>query len=168
MDIYNPDFSKIWSLSTAAEYLLGDEYELYKSVDLVRKMRESALIGRLEIAVQNESLSYGIISSQARMVRPIDVIAWAYENSVHVSPACAEWYARVTKKKPKSSQPGPRDETLYRLIAAMARALEYTPGQGEKSGQNKLKMITNHTALDKKTIRKHIVDALNKFPNDCE
>jgi hypothetical protein len=105
-------------------------------------------------------------------LKATSVLEWAlsYPDMVEVCDETKSWYStkRQGKQKPKTGQPGPRDETLYRLIAAMARALEYTPGQGGKSGQSKLKMIKNHTALDEKTIRKHIVDALNKFPNDGE
>jgi hypothetical protein len=154
MDYKQPVFIYPWTASWAAAWILGKPEKHQDQIELYRRLMEAMSLEELK--------------NEDGLIRPKFAIAWAMENNIPISSACAEWYAKVTKQKPKTGQPGPRDETLYRLIAAMARALEYTPGQGEKSGQNKLKMIRNHTALDSKTIRKHIEDALNKFPNDGE
>lgn len=99
-------------------------------------------------------------------IRPKAVIEWAINEGVTVPAEYLEWHQSLTKPKPKARAGGPREKTLYAVIAAMAKTLGYTPGMMAKAGQGKLKAIMVNTNLTEKTIREVIEKALQQADDE--
>ena len=94
-------------------------------------------------------------------MKPIDAIRWALAAGIDVRPECADWYRDQTKPGKRVTRSGPREQTLFAVIAGLAKTLGYTPGVSHKAGQGKLKSITRNTDLTEKTIREVIEQALH-------
>ena len=97
MDYDNPDFSSKWHVRIAARYLLGPSATDSEIDSLCKDMNESELLGELQVELTTQKIS--IIHVDIRMVKPRDVIAWAYAHEKPVSPACAAWFEKTSRKR---------------------------------------------------------------------
>lgn len=93
------------------------------------------------------------------LVRPIDAIKWAIDSDIQINDQCRDFYASIhaVAKRRKS---GPREETLLRVIAGLAKAYGYDPTSGQRK-QNKLQEIARHSGVDEKTIRETVKAAIS-------
>jgi len=163
-----------WSPDYAAAMLLpGADYKAL--AEMAKKIREAILSGKLEADRREPAGVFrkdtpfdlvGLLSHRQWYVRPKDVIAWALENAIDVPDEYRQWHQSLTKPKPKARAGGPREKTLYAVIAAMAKTLGYTPGMTTKAGQGKLKAIKVNTSLTEKTIREVIEKALQQADDE--
>jgi hypothetical protein len=167
-------FHVVWTPQTAASYLTDQEPD-----QLARRIQEAIFAGKIHADAREVpyrrtlhdnvfKIRYGGVDpkelpateTEYRM-KPIDAIRWAIAAGIDVRPECLSRYHELTKPKKRATRSGPREATLYAVIAAMAKTLGYTPGKSLKAGQGKLKAIMVNTNLTEKTIREVIEQALH-------
>ena len=171
-------FDELWTPDEASFHLTGtsDLEPNIRSAILADKLtaerREYNRIPRtLSMSEQvDEAVREAIYGTSAKTeptkiheyrIKPTDAVEWAIAAGVDIRPECLSRYHELTKPKKRATRSGPREATLYAVIAAMAKTLGYTPGKSLKAGQGKLKAIMVNTNLTEKTIREVIEQALH-------
>ena len=168
-------FDGLWYPEECAEYLVN-EYDSELEVALWRDIHAGMLPAdkregvytppKLDPLQMAAELRFGapakwIPAKEYRyLVKPIDAIKWAVDAGIDINEQCREFYERVTADPKKKRQSGPREETLLRVIAGLAKAYGYDPTSGQRK-QNKLDEIVTHSGLDPKTIREAVKAAIS-------
>lgn len=164
-----------WDPRTAAEELSGWRLQPagtkadFKSINLLAaRIREAILLGRIQQAGRRTyHKPFDDKPGDDYFIKPATVIEWALSEGITVPAEYQAWHESITRPVKRKPRPGgPREQTLYAVIAAMAKDIGYTPGDSSKSGQGKLKGIKRHTDLDEKTIREVITQALHNADNE--
>lgn len=164
-------FDELWSPEETSDYLTGD-------YDLVRDINAAILAGKL--AAERREYTYtpgtkppwelahyaafGHTPAKTEpktvyeyLIKPLDAVAWAINAGVSIRTECLDKYHELTKPDKRGPKGGPKDETLYRVIAGLALAHGYK--RNSKNAQGWMSTISNESAgLDPKTI-KGVIDA---------
>jgi len=99
-------------------------------------------------------------------IKPIDAIRWALDADIDVRPECIGWYRDRIKPGKRGPKGGPRDENVYKVIAGLALANGYRPGQKQAQGwRNKItrELDKKGVPLDPDKLTYIIKDAFDKL-----
>lgn len=155
-----------WPPYYAARELLGrrlsveHDGEMWSQRRLEGRIRSAILLGELKAERRTEYRN-GVAAGEDYYATPLDVLKWALDASLPVPPEYLAWYRKVTRPGKRGPKGGPRDETLYRVIAGLARAHGYK--RNSKNDQGWMAEIITLTGLDRKTI-KAVIDAALDVP----
>ena len=172
------NFNVPWYLTDAVDYLLnggpmhdgwwtGPLDKLGQSVldQLRRSIRQHQIQTHDNFIVRY--LSDGSLQQQGPLphVWPEDLIPWAIKMGIPVCSECTDFNKLLSNLSKRGAKGGPKDETLYRVIAGLALANGYK--RNSKNAQGWMSTITDQSAgLDPKTIKSVIdaaLDALDEF-----
>lgn len=101
------------------------------------KIREAILLGKLPANQRTFVTNWPDGRTDRKddyVCKPADVIAWALTNAVHVPDEYRDWYHEITKAEKRGPKGGARDVNLYKVIAGLALANGYKPGQKQAQG----------------------------------
>ena len=170
------NFRKRWEPILAAGNILFGSDETYRICDLEKKKRSDIdnenfeKINNISEKIEEDILTSDIPSDNGK-ITPLNAIKWAMSNNIPVCQECADWYKQKTSK-------GPRDNSKYKTIVAMALALDYKPGSSRQPDglwggiiskiesyietNSQIDTSKNPTYIDVDSLKSVVEDAFNK------